>query len=71
MIFIRLTQVNTKDGDSILVNVSEIKNIRSYPISKDETGSMITYKDNSNLLVEESLNQIDLIMESMSYIHKK
>ena len=71
MIFIRLTQVNTKDGDSILVNIAEIKNVRSYPISKDETGSMITYKDNSNLLVEESLNQIDLMMESMSYIHKK
>ena len=71
MIFIRLTQVNTKDGDSILVNVSEIKNVRSYPISKDETGCMITYRDGSNLLVEESLNQIDLIMESMSYIHKK
>ena len=71
MIFIRLTQVNTKDGDSILVNVAEIKNIRNYPINTKETGCMITYRDNSNVLVEENLNQIELMIKSMSYIHKE
>ena len=71
MIFIRLTQVNTKDGDSILVNIAEIKNIKSYPINTKETGCIITYKDNSVAIVEESLNKIDLMMQSMSYTQKE